>query len=71
MTERKPFVGAIVHRKMPVGCVAAIVTAVGVDGSVDLNCFGPTGAVPYIRLPHGEQPGAWHWPKEDGCPTSS
>lgn len=63
-----PFVGAIVHRKWPVGCAPGIVTAVHPDGSVDMNCFGPTGAVPHIRLPQGDQAGAWHYPC-DAPPT--
>jgi hypothetical protein len=59
----KPFVGAIVHRQSTAGCQAAIVTRVYPD-SVDLNGFGPTGAVPFVRLPEGTEPGCWHFPEE-------
>ncbi|MFD2421665.1 hypothetical protein [Amycolatopsis pigmentata] len=64
MGDRTPFVAAIVHRQSAAGCQAAIVTRVNSDGSVDLNGFGPTGAVPFVRLPEGTEPGHWHWPEE-------
>ena len=65
MAATKLFIGAIVHRRIPSGCVPGIVTAVHAGEAVDVNCFGPTGAVPHIRLPHGDGRGEWHWPQED------
>ena len=60
---RAPFVGAIVHRQSAAGCQAAIITRVYPD-SADINGFGPTGAVPFVRLPQGTEPGCWHFPEE-------
>ncbi|TCO57129.1 hypothetical protein [Actinocrispum wychmicini] len=67
MSEQQAHVAAIVHRTTTAGCQAAIVTRVNTDGSVDLVCFGPTGAVPHVRLPEGDEKGAWHWPS-GSCP---
>ena len=61
---RAVFVGAVVHRQSTAGCQASIVTRVYPD-SVDMNCFGPPGAVPHVRPPHGTTRGGWHWPEED------
>jgi hypothetical protein len=68
VTDRAPYVAGMVHRATDGGCRAAVITAVhqGADGVVvDLTEFTVAGgAVPFAGLPHGTQPGSWHWPDE-------
>ncbi len=67
MSERKPTVGARVHRNSGNGCEAAIVTYVWPDDTVNLVAFSMYGDPrPQLRLPCGEETGAWHWPEEEG-----
>lgn len=63
MSDQKPSIGRIVHRRTLDGCRVAIVTAVNTEDSVDITEFGPTGAVPFVRLKFGSEPGTVHWPE--------
>jgi hypothetical protein len=63
--DPSPRVAAIVHRRTSTGCEAAIVTYVWPDGTVNLAAFSLHGeARPHLRLPQGDEDGAWHWPEE-------
>lgn len=62
MPQRKPFVGALVHRNNGTGCEAALITYVWPDDTVNLVAFSMHGdARPQMKLPHGDETGAWHW----------
>ena len=63
-----PFVGRNVHRRTANGCEAAIVTYLWPDGTVNLVAFSMYGeGRPHLRLPEGDEVGAWHWPSEACC----
>lgn len=66
MPESVPTVGAIVHRRTRNGCEAAIVTYVWPNGTANLVSFSMYGdAQPRLRLPCGDEDGAWHWPEDE------
>lgn len=69
MPQRKPFVGASVHRNNGTGCEAALVTYVWPDDTVNLVAFTMYGdARPHLRLPCGDEVGAWHWIEGEEAP---
>lgn len=59
----------MVHRVTTGGCRAAVITDIHQlpDGvTVDITEFTLAGgAVPFVGLTYGTQPGSWHWADED------
>lgn len=62
----KPSIGRIVHfiAEVDQTHLAAIVTAVNDDGTVNLTVFGGNGGYGFsFNVSEGEEAGTWHWPE--------